>query len=61
MTGQHPGSVERPLGLGSTRHPGALAPSLVSWHADAAAALTPQAPGGGAGEQRGFGMLICGI
>jgi hypothetical protein len=25
--------------------PGALAPSMVSWHADAAASLTPQAPG----------------
>src|SRR5688572_403188 len=37
------------FGLGHTAPvvscPGALAPSMVSWHADAAASLTPQAPG----------------
>ena len=34
--------------------PGALAPSMVSWHADAAASLTPQAPGRRRGGEKGL-------
>jgi hypothetical protein len=38
--------------------PGALAPSMVSWHADAAASLTPQATRRRRGGRKGFGILI---
>jgi predicted amidohydrolase YtcJ len=37
-----------------TGEPGALAPSMVSWHADAAALLTPQAPGRRRGGEKGL-------
>jgi predicted amidohydrolase YtcJ len=37
-----------------TGEPGALAPSMVSWHADAAASLTPQAPGRRRGGEKGL-------
>jgi hypothetical protein len=37
---------------------GALAPRMVSWHADAAASLTPQATRRRRGGRKGFGILI---
>jgi hypothetical protein len=49
--------LNKVIGL-AERSPGALAPSMVSWHADAAASLTPQATRRRRGGRKGFGILI---